>query len=91
MIERIYMCKKKKEKYLDDGRTIANINVDGMSWYQPPREKQEDITESEPLKFTFKEKLAMMKGIMGAAFLVVGIFILVFGLFILFSVYIWFA
>ena len=85
------MCKKRREKFVDDGRTIANMNVDGMSCYQPPREKEEKVAESEPLKLNFKEKVYMTKGVMGAALLVAGIFILVFTLFILFSIFIWFA
>ena len=28
--------KKKKEKFVDDGRVIANMNVDGMPWYSGP-------------------------------------------------------
>lgn len=31
--------KKKKEKviYVDDGRTIANMNIEGMPWYNPAK------------------------------------------------------
>jgi hypothetical protein len=31
--------KKKKVKYTDDGRTIANMNVEGMKWYVPEKHK----------------------------------------------------
>ena len=27
------MKKRNKEKFVDDGRVIANMNVDGMPWY----------------------------------------------------------
>ena len=29
------MAKKKKRADWDDGRTIANMNIDGMPWYRP--------------------------------------------------------
>ena len=32
--------KRKKERYVeeDDGRSFANMNVEGMPWYRPPQE-----------------------------------------------------
>lgn len=47
------MPRKKKEKFVDDGRTIANMNVEGMPWYNPARDSQsingtkQTITASE--------------------------------------------
>lgn len=87
------MAKKKREKFVDDGRTIASMNVEGMPWYAPPSSgaPQKEAGESEPLTLTRKEKAAMMRGVMGAALLVALVFVAVFTLFILFCVFVWFA
>lgn len=51
--------KKKKKKYDDDdGRTIADMNVEGMPWYNPHRDKK--VAKEE--KPTRKEMFAMMRG-----------------------------
>ena len=36
--------KKKKPKFVDDGRTIANMNVDGMPWYD--RSQSSDVAKT---------------------------------------------
>ncbi|MBR1862331.1 MAG: hypothetical protein IJ796_10840 [Lachnospiraceae bacterium] len=43
----------KKTKWVDDGRTIANMNLEGMPWYNPAldekaREKKERGETKEP-------------------------------------------
>ena len=67
------MKKRPKNEFKDDGRTIANMNVDGMPWYDsslphdptasPPsgREKQ------PPVKLTKKERRALMRAAYGFA------------------------
>ena len=84
------MKRKKKEPFVDDGRVIANMNVEGMPWYQevPHTNSQKDGNEP-PLEITRKEKAALMRGVLGAALFVAFIFIAVFGLFILFCVFVW--
>ena len=79
---------KNKKKDWDDGRTVANMNVEGMPWYVP--DKKEKTSESEPVELTKKETFAMMKGVLGASMLVALVFVVVFTLFILFCVFIWF-
>lgn len=89
---------RKKEKFVDDGRTIANMNVDGMPWYDPASDKKESgapVAENskpgepaEPL--TFKETMAVVKGVTLASLLVGGVFVIVFTLFILFCRFVWF-
>ena len=86
--------KKKKEKvtYIDDGRTIANMNVEGMPWYNPAKNAPvEGLPESKAPKYepNAKETLAIMGGILKAAMLVAVIFIVVFLLFILFCQFVW--
>lgn len=90
------MQKRKKEKqpFVDDGRVIAKMNVDGMPWYSKssiPSEASMTQKGEVPLKMNTKEKMAFLKGVLGAAFLVAFLFIAVFGLFILFCCYVWFA
>lgn len=58
------MFKRKKKQYDDDdGRTIANMNVDGMPWYEPNKEdKEKRRKRMEELKISRKEKRAMIMG-----------------------------
>ncbi|MGN1147952.1 MAG: hypothetical protein ACI4TB_05985 [Lachnospiraceae bacterium] len=87
------MGKKKREKFVDDGRTVANMNVEGMPWYNPALSDTPDKEKksSEPLELTGKETAAIMKGVLAAALLVALVFVGVFALFILFCVFVWFA
>lgn len=83
--------KSKKESFIDDGRVIANMNVEGMPWYRAmPGKVSHPEGENEPIELTRKEKAAMMSGVMGAALLIAFIFITVFTLFLLFCVFVWF-
>lgn len=78
------MKKREKEQFVDDGRTIANMNVEGMPWYNPS--KEEDKNKYEPDRM---ETLSIIAGVLKAALLVAGIFVLVFTLYILFTANIW--
>lgn len=51
--------KKKKQKivYIDDGRTISDMNVEGMPGYDKQKNQKKN-----PEKLTFKEKLAVVFG-----------------------------
>lgn len=49
------MSKKKKQKYVDDGHTIYNMNVEGMRGYQKKIENKDNIYVNK------KEKHAMIK------------------------------
>ena len=49
--------KKKKREFIDDGRTVADMNVEGMPWY---RGKNYDPQKAP--KLTRKEKFAVFKG-----------------------------
>ena len=73
----------------DDGRTIADMNVDGMPWYvqgdenrTAPGGRHEQMTDEEVRAYRF----AALK----AALLVALIFIGAFFLFLLFCDFIWF-
>ena len=43
--------KKKKHYDDDDGRTIVNMNVDGMPWYQPHADKNKKVSEEDKAWF----------------------------------------
>lgn len=84
---------KNKKEFIDDGRTIANMNVEGMPWYNPSKgESVVDNTlpkeNAEPVDM--KTTMAMMGGVLKAALLIAGIFVIIFLAFILFCVFVWF-
>ena len=93
------MSRRKKEKELpdwDDGRTIANMNVDGMPGYlgEAKRKREEEAASAsspdtrEPL--TRGEQRALLRGVLGATLLVGAVFVVGFLLFILFCGFVWF-
>ena len=73
--------KKAKTKYIDDGRTIADMNVEGLKWHVPEKQKRakNELTE---LKITKAERRAMIKGallaILPIALAYIGIFLAIF-------------
>lgn len=55
---------KKKVYDDDDGRTVVNMNVEGMPWYNPVKsEKKERNSEDKPRR---KELFAMIRGAFSA-------------------------
>ncbi len=84
--------KKRKKTYDDDGRVIANMNVDGMPWYTDrSKEKSADTNNNnEEISLTKAEQRAMMRGVVLASLLVAGAFVLVGLAFVLFCVFVWF-
>ena len=73
----------------DDGRVIANMNVDGMPWYVEAAKKKQERSESE-LDLTPEETKAVIWGAVKAGLLIAGVFILGALIFILFCLHIWF-
>ena len=72
----------------DDGRTIVNMNVEGMPWYMPSDKKEEDAGPHEPMT---REQLRAYKwAAVKAGLLIVLVFGAVFALFIAFCDFIWF-
>ena len=78
--------RNRKEDFEDDGRTIADMNVDGMPWYEPKRQDN-----AEKIELTSSEQRALIGSTLKAALLVAAIFGLVYFLFILFCTNVWFA
>lgn len=53
------MSRKNKKHEDDDGRTVADMNVEGMPWYTPSSGKQKKLDEED--KPTRKEFFAIMR------------------------------
>lgn len=77
--------KQKKDKiiYIDDGSTVADMNVEGFSWYVKGGHKKRD-----PEKLTLREKLSIVFGAYRAYLPYLAILIVTLGLlFLLFKVW----
>ena len=77
------MKRKKREPFVDDGRTVANMNVPGMPWHlDGPKVPGEKENELEHLKLTKGERRALIQGVlmtvMPIAFIFVGAYFLIF-------------
>lgn len=53
------MAKRQKHYDDDDGRTIVDMNVEGMPWYQPGKTDKKVTEEDKPKR---KERNAMVRG-----------------------------
>ena len=93
------MTRKKRDfSGEDDGRTIVDMNVEGMPWYTPEgslprnwasrRERREQARKDPPL--TKQEARYYTWGALKAALLVVGVMCAGLVLFVLFCQFVWF-
>ena len=73
---------RKKDRFPegDDGRSYANMNVEGMPWYRPPQSS--DGKKGEVPELTGKEYRYFMWGVLKAALLIGAGFVGVYFLFI---------
>ena len=75
----------------DDGRTIANMNVDGMPWYDSRLEQgQEETPGGVHYQMTREEQRMYTWAAIKSGLLVALVFAVVFGLFIAFCDFVWF-
>ena len=84
------MSKCRKTYDDDDGRVIANMNVEGMPWHGKgvfPSEPEED--EKPPQQFNKPERRAIMTGAMIAVLLIGLVFLTAAFLFFLFCDFVW--
>jgi len=83
--------KRRKERWVDDGHTIVNMNVEGMPGYRsaPPAGKQEPSRAQERLS-PREERMVLLAGIKWALLFSLGI-VAILVLFILFCTKIWLA
>ncbi|MEN6340642.1 MAG: hypothetical protein ABFD03_10985 [Clostridiaceae bacterium] len=89
------MSKRKREDWVDDGRVIANMDVDGMPYtFRRGARRNVDAfgkkrQKSEPIDLTKKEKRAIAWGAASAYLLLMGVFIVGFTLIMLFASKVW--
>ena len=84
---------KKKTYDDDDGRVIANMNVDGMPWSMNDvlsRRKKSDEKLQSSSDFSDVDTREIIKGTVKAGLVIAGVFLTGAALFILFCLYIWF-
>lgn len=75
----------KKAEFIDDGRSIADMNIEGFSWHTPNKYATERKNLSD-LKLTRKERVAMIFGALQAILPVaITMILLFFGAFLLIS------
>jgi hypothetical protein len=75
----------------DDGRTIANMNVDGMPWYDSRLDQSgDDAPQGEHTQMTREEQRMYTWAAIKAGLFVALVFAVVFGLFIAFCDFVWF-
>ncbi len=74
-----------KNNFEDDDRVIANMNVEGMPWYNPNK-SDVDINNNLSKKDTIKLLFSSLR----AALTIVAIFSAVLILFVLFCLKVWF-
>ncbi len=74
--------KDRKEEAEDDGRSFADMNVEGMPWYRP--KQNTDAVDGEKLELDREGYKSFLWGVLKAALLIGVVFVLVYFLFILF-------
>lgn len=87
------MNKQDKHNHLpegDDGRTIANMNVEGMPWYRPERPDMPSAASSSKDDLTKKQVRIYTASALKAGLLVAGVMSLGLVLFAAFCVFVWF-
>ena len=81
--------KKRREYDDDDGRQIADMNVDGMPWYVRKPSDSSAPQSDEPIDLTREEKLSLYGGVLKAVMLVAAAFIGVYFLVVFLLTRIW--
>jgi hypothetical protein len=85
------MTRRSKRPDWDDGRTIANMNVEGMPWYQPEKPDAAPPSPNVVRQEMSREEIGMFTlGALKAALIVVGVMCAAIVLFVLFCLYVWF-
>jgi predicted lipid-binding transport protein (Tim44 family) len=79
---------KQRKGFEDDGRVIANMNIEGTPWYVDHKNNPGPSSPAQPTP-TRKETFYLMKGALTAGLLIGFIFILAFFGFILFCTMVW--
>lgn len=74
---------KKKDDFYDDGRTIADMNVEGMPYYYRKPKKFSKSTDKDAPKLTSGEQRQVIVSGMLAGAVIAGLFIAAAAVFIL--------
>ncbi len=74
--------KKREIEAEDDGRSFADMNVEGMPWYRP--KQKTDAVEGQKLELDGEGYRSFLWGVLKAALLIGVVFVIVYFLFILF-------
>ena len=74
----------------DDGRTIANMNVDGMPWYSPAPKKDDPRERGREELLSPRDRRRYILGALLAAIALAAIFGAAYFLFLLFCTKVWF-
>ena len=71
------MADPKKRPPEDDGRTIADMNVEGFKWYRPKHDAHEaERQKLRELNITPRERRAMIKVALGVMLCVAALFMI---------------
>ena len=86
---------KKKVYDDDDGRVIANMNVEGMPWsmsdvHSRRKKSDEKLQSSDFSDFSAEDTREIVKGAVKAGLVIAGVFLVAAALVILFCVHVWF-
>lgn len=76
-----------EEQIREDEIVFANMNVEGLPWYNPDRDKKPDTRDR--LGLSAEGKWAAIFGVMKATILIGGAYFFGFLLVILFIIYVW--
>ena len=82
---------RETEDFEDDGRTIVNMNVEGMPWYHRSMDDRGSANPNGQPQMTPEEQRMYTWAAVKSGLLIVLVFALVFGLFIAFCDFVWFA
>lgn len=77
-------------EFVDDGRKLADMNLEGFEWYQKELEEEEQKRRQSVPELNGRETRKVIFSSLLAALLVAGVFIGAFAVFLLFCIYVWF-
>ena len=84
-----HLMRKRKVYDDDDGRTIANMNIDGMPWYDSNTEQLKKENRGKTPEFSKKEMRGVYWGALKAGFFVVLIFAVIYFIVIFLLTRVW--
>lgn len=77
-------------EFIDDGRKLADMNLEGLPWYQKELEEEEIRRRQSVPELNVRETRKLIFSSLLAALLVAGAFIGAIAIFLLFCIYVWF-